>query len=146
MTLEEILAGFAGRSGLGVLAPEDDGAYRVVFDEFHDVDIIPLGQAHVQIQADVAGTAPGASGADEALETLMRANLARLYRRREVLTLDPRDARVRLSRLEPLGGLDVDRFLGVIEELLDSLDLFRDAVEDRSRGPDPSPHGSIRLP
>ena len=83
---------------------------------------------------------------EDVTKTLMRANLARLYRRREVLTLDPRDARVRLSRLEPLGGLDVDRFLGVIEELLDSLDLFRDAVEDRSRGPDPSPHGSIRLP
>ncbi len=127
MALAKILEGFTERLGLGMLSPDEDNVYRMVFDDVLEIEVAPLGETHVRVRGHVGDDLPEAPGGDHALEELLQVNLARLRRRREVLTRDRSTRKIALSRLEPLNGLDVERFYVIIEEFLDSLSLCRAA-------------------
>jgi hypothetical protein len=132
MDLTTVLEGFAERLDLGAVAADEDGVYRLVFDDVLEVEVVPRGTTHVRIQGVVGDDPTDLPGGDQALEELLRVNLARLRRRGEVLSFDKGSRKLVLSRLVVLDGLNAERFSVMIEEFLDSLSLCRAAYGDAS--------------
>jgi hypothetical protein len=135
MEFATVLEGFAGRLGLGAVEADGDGVYRLVFDDALEAEFVPRGTTHVRVQGAVGDDPTEMPGAEQALEELLRVNLARLRRRGEVLSFDQGSRKLVLSRLVALDGLNAELFCVVIEEFLDSLSLCRAAFSNALGGP-----------
>lgn len=125
VTPQQLIAAVAERLGLGTLAPDDGGAYEVVFDGELDLQFVPLEGSLLLIRSRLSSLPPDPAQQAPVLRKLLNWNLAKLREQRELLTIDRTNREVWLYRLVRSDKTDQAALCSLLEEFLNSLEWWR---------------------
>lgn len=120
--IDEIIAGFADKTGVAEGGPSVRGSYAFEFDGMR-VDFASSADGASLVMLAAIGTPP-----DEGREELYRAILEAHGSDNTSVSLRPADGRLFLRRAVDLDGLDVAGFESALEEFLALLEEWRGLV------------------
>ena len=128
MDLNELVAGFAEKTGLGALTPDDEGMYWLKIDEY----AVGLGEdAEARVLVVHAPIAERNEESAAALaETLLELNLLYLGTQGGSIALDREAGLYFYQRREPLDALDVERFTALIEAFVNRTEELSNRIAE----------------
>ena len=131
MNLEPIMQSVAEALRVDHLTPDETGRYVVRFDNKFDLHVRPLERSSLLFEAGF-GPAPSTdSGSGGYWERVLTRSLLHCREGvREVVSLDPKTAELRLHRIEGADGLTPAGFLIVLEEFVNAVEGWFDFLTD----------------
>lgn len=127
MELKELMEGFAAKIGLTDLAPGEDGAYALSFNDM-DVGFTEDEPGRLLIAAPFA-TKP-AEGSDRLAEVLLSANHLFAGTAGATIALNAETGEYLLQRHVPLALTDVEAFYTLVEGFVNTLETYGNLVRE----------------
>lgn len=133
MRLEDGMKELTSKLKLPLESPDEDGVYRLIFDNSLEVEIFKGEAAQIIVSSPLLKELPEDEAArQELLAKYLRLNFAALKKEQEdVLSLDPDTNHLVLYRKINTQHLYPDEFVKIVESHLNNLELWRALGDDR---------------
>jgi len=134
MEPEQLIKSLAQKLNHDPPEPGENGEYVWTFDEGLTVRFIPGGKETLILHGGVAKVPGDEREADELLKGMLKLNLARMKKQKEVLSLDRESGEVILYLKVPTTDLSAEDFEEVMEGFLNTLEYWSKNVKDHPQG------------
>jgi hypothetical protein len=141
MDIQNLVESLAQRLEMPVPASDENGAYTFVFDGM-PVHCRSGPDQRLILWGGLGEIPPDPTQAEEQAREILKANLAWMKTRKEIVCIDPESGEMVLYLSLKIPDLDVDRFEEKIEGLVNSLEFWLERAKTFS-APAPSPFTGI---
>ncbi len=125
MQIKDLMQAMAQRQGWGEQQPEEDGSFRLVFDDELEIRCFQVGN-RLYLQSELGWQPPADSReARESLAGMLRVSFARTLQQDQSLCLNPQSGRLELYRVVPVELADAFFFEEALEDFANDLEFWQ---------------------
>ncbi|MEW4486742.1 CesT family type III secretion system chaperone [Thalassoglobus sp. JC818] len=129
-SLDTVFQHLSETLGIDDLIPEEDGRYRMQFDQQLDVSIRIDGRSTVILESALGPVPDDEMRAEHLLKQVLGRSLLHFRRCRDVVCYEPESEQIVLQRSFNLDDISISGFHEQLEEFLNTLEPWRNLIKE----------------